>query len=216
MLVHVLGNSNVGYFIGKPIDGDKVYQEKCGELTIRAFKAGNTGATIHGLNNDESETGARQKFNDYCHYNNPIENLVLVLGDVDARFHLKDDEKNSLDEKLKGLISTLEQYVDNRISLPIKRVILFLPTPFSKDALLDCSRSNPYASLSLSLMREALIDLANKRKEIGWSYLSIYNDLVSDNGFLSSEFVGEDLVHCNYKKVQPIILDKLLKILKEK
>jgi hypothetical protein len=214
MIVHVIGNSHVGYFVGRAAETDSVLEYSEDDLLIRAYKAGQTGATVIGLDNPESETGAGWKFKNYVEQNVPVENLVVVLGDVDARYHVGNSRCTY--SYMNSVCRKLVEYIDG-LSLPhLRRLILFGMVPYTYNAMIDLSQDRKeYAQVALNFMSRELKLVCGSRHARGWRYLSVYRDMVGDDGFLDQEFREQyDYSHCNYTKTKKLILPKLRDLLK--
>lgn len=216
--VHVVGNSHVMYFAGRVVESDKEHVGQHGNLTVRCFKAGDTGATVYGLGNENSKTGAGKKIREYVSANS-VHDLVVVLGDVDFREHLiKHMDGTDPLPLMKKVVGMLAEYIRSQLlplMFPCGKVVLFEMVPFTEVFFRKMvKRDLRNAALWFFWVQFNQV-VQEAAKENGWQTISIRDDVVSPDGFLRAEFgsSNDEDVHVNPEKVQPFVLEKLKVIL---
>lgn len=86
--VHVFGDSHWRVFFPFVNHGSPgVTFEHCGIRMIDMVANELSGATMYGLLNDGSKNGARRRILGDLDRIGPVENVALVFGEVDARYH---------------------------------------------------------------------------------------------------------------------------------
>lgn len=209
--VYVVGNSHVMYFIGKhaPINEEYVYQEN--DIEIKAFKAGDTGATIYGLFNEKSKTQAGKVIPEYLS-GKDVENLVVVLGDVDFREHLMKHSDKSPEHFIDQLMERYKQFLK---SLKFSQnLILFEMIPFPEEFWKQKIKED-WRNGALWFFKEKFNEsIRNLAIHNGWRHLSIWDAIVGQDGYMNREFViPGDIVHADPQKTLPITIERLRSII---
>lgn len=207
--VHVVGNSHVMYFVGQnvPIDDSVTRVER--DLTIRAYKAGDTGATVYGLMNPNSKTQAGKKISEFLSAEQ-AKNVVFVLGDVDFREHMLKHLTHgmgSVEWYLEEVSKKYEQYIrsiDAGYNISITSMVPFAESYYRFKMGEDLRNAALWFlvdSFNTMLFRLAINN--------GWGFVSLRN-LVDGRGFLREEFVMNPIeVHAEPRKVFPFVIEQL-------
>jgi hypothetical protein len=207
--IYVIGNSHVCYFFGLIPLPDEDAHATLDDFEFRGKKCGHSGATIYGLSNKGSATGAGVTISNYIKEHSPIDELVLVLGEVDCRATL---------ERLKSgedyqpvlrstIFDTYRTFLLDHVMGKCGRVFLFGSVPYHP----EFPRSNPlYGRLKeiSSSLDELLVELCADVGAVPFLFGRYLNDL----GIGESLAPKPDDVHLGIEKTQEL----LLPFLKEK
>lgn len=216
-VVHVVGNSHVMYFVGREVPSDETLAWNDDSISIRTFKAGNTGATIYGLDKKESETGAGPKIAKFVRDEKP-QDLVIVLGDVDFREHMMRHLPHgvaSVPEYLEGLMLLYGDYIDRELRPHVSgEIVLFEMVPFTKSFFMHKVRENvQYGALYFlhEDFNRAIRKLAADRR---YKTMTVANGFVDAAGFLRADLATSDVeVHINPKIAMPHVVSELENVL---
>lgn len=209
MNVHVVGNSHVMYFAGRYVSeaNKKIVVQKNG-LTLNCFKAGETGATIFGLDNPRSTTKAGESIRDFLK-KETVENVVIVLGDVDFREHIQKRMGKGFENVLDSIVSKLKAYVDLNVRpVTLGKIILFEMIPFSKEFFSTKPGLKDLQEPFLSGMRDAV-------GKVGIEVISIRDETQDEDGYLKREFLRkDDIIHLEPSLVHDLVVKKTIDILR--
>lgn len=213
-LVHVLGNSHVRYFFGRYIEPDSLttYSPVSG-LVITGKQLGSTGATIFGLENVESESGARVKIDEYVQKERP-DVFVLVLGEVDCRVHITaaaDKNDTQIETEVAKVVGRYSSFITTYVKPYVRRLILFSSIPYTYEF------HSHFDKRIMLVGAEFNFKLRKLCEEIGAEFLSVLPEAIDETGFLRKElYLNSDdpgEIHLHYERTRDLILPKLESIL---
>ena len=198
-------------------DEECEFEDEDESITIKCFKAGQTGATVFGLHNKDSSTGAGEKIKNYLN-KQQVENVVFVLGDVDFFIHLlKHIDGTDPSSFIKNIMNVYSSYIETNVRKNVKnKVIVFDIIPYSFDyyrhqVSLDLKHGSLF--FILKEFREAMKKMT---EEYGYSFLSVTNEVTNSSGILNPEYCNKKDakdIHGDEKMIQPVVLRKLKEII---
>lgn len=213
-IVYVFGDSHTMYFLGdRSREHDVFYEVDHGlDLKLRVMKLSSTGATMYGLRNAESESGARVTVTKAFSDEN-IENAIFVLGEVDCREHVRQKlTSQQIIENIQDILHGLEEFLS---SLPLKNNVKFsfyAVNPPS-ELLISSRNSEDFSRWNFSVakfnsMLEKFCD------EKGFGFISTYRESVNDLGFVKNDLILSDglMNHLDPKFLNEIIIRKIREI----
>jgi hypothetical protein len=137
---------------------------------------------------------------------------MLVLGEVDCRFHIYYQAKKRNESILFIILETIRNYglaLEWLQCQGVNPIVLGNPPAGTYDRFEHDTPGKPYASPeTLSVIyREFNKQMKSFCKSVEIIYLDIYSKTADENGFLKKEFAA-DAVHLNLKAL-PIIKEML-------
>lgn len=211
----VLGNSHVRYLLGG--HGGRSFDH--GSFIARGKQFGDTGATIWGLFNPMSRTGAGKNIAEYVRAEADRLpetvglKLVLVLGEVDVRNHVLKHSSSSRTcaDVIWELIYRYESWIAENIedhcgvNLCLMGTVPYTKMFFSKDH--PSRKMMKYIS---GLFNAALAGLCNERD---WTYIDVYEQLTDVQGFLRDELscdpTATDDIHLDHIRAAEFIVPQV-------
>jgi hypothetical protein len=191
-MLRVLGNSHVRYFLGHdPVAVHRWAASPDGFATT--YQAGHSGATIWGLRNKDSSTGAGEKLAEVCASGElGDDHVVMVLGDVDLKRHLvkRDDPFSGVPE----IIDLYEDFLVKHVT-PYCRsgLSLFGGVPPSRANLrldeMSGIRGSPEKLPELVRCFDRALERMAAKHE-GWRLIDPLWSLAGPDGFVSDDLMN--------------------------
>jgi hypothetical protein len=188
----VFGDSHVRCYLDHDhLDGfygrnDQFHDFSFGGYDFKVMKLGQTGATVYGLLNDDSETQAGQNVRKYAE---GAQHVVIVLGEVDVRNFLSRDE-----DPWTATMDVMDRYKRFLQEAVIPQISGRLVLANSLGHSLESLRVHGRAALAVLVFNDALRTLA---RNLGVGYLNLYGLSVDDLGTVPISDVETDGLLCH-------------------
>lgn len=203
--IHVIGDSHVGMFFGERNHSSDPMIKTFDQFKVVDMAAGTmAGSTIYGLANEKSEIQAAAKIKKII--SSGVENVVMVLGEVDVRWHIRAHRaERSLEEAVAEVITRYEDFVRSEVAPKVSgKVILFGGIPYSQEyakGICSTEKLSEYTNCFDS-------QIATMTKRNGWYSIHVLDSLDLVDGHIKKYILLDD-VHLDCKKTQPLLMKKL-------
>lgn len=189
--VIALGCSHIRYVLGGAVGPDREMENVVGSIKFRGKQLGSTGATIWGLDNSRSVTGAGEKIIDFIKENSLGDkrcDLFLSLGEIDVRQHVVKHSDGKPGSVLKSIDRVLEK-LDSFVSLNLSScnsIMIMGAIPYTS-AFFSIDENAPMRYVPAAF-NASLHNLCNKRS---WGYIDVYEGLMDKEGYLLPDFAAD-------------------------
>ena len=212
----VYGDSHTRYILGGTVSPGKQLIVDHGTFIARGNQLGDTGATIWGLNNKNSTTGAGEKIKAALENKTEV-NLYLSLGEVDVRNHIHKHSPSVL-YNTKKLIDRYGLWLDENVIPHLGNSgQLFLTgcVPYTQRLALNINNQFLHLAYAPSIFNALIYELCHQFENT--HYIDLFEGMIAKDGYLPIELSSQPTeiieAHLDYQKAEQHVVPQIEKYL---